>query len=212
MKRSVWSNLGSVALALLLSVIIWFVARYEQNPFVNRALPGVPITILNQPPDTVLYEPIDKQAALTIRAPEGEIDEAAVEMFFVSMDLADVVAGSPATVRVVAISEDDRYRVEEVSPVQQVVHLERLRTITSSVQMSVGGEPSVGYAAGSPTISPTVVLVRGAEPLVRQLGQVVGDLSLENARQSIAEDVVLEAVDAEGNPLPGLAILPPTPT
>jgi YbbR domain-containing protein len=209
-RRRLWSGMGSMALALLLALIVWFVARYEQDPFVNRELAGVPIAILNQPSDTMFFEPIERQATLTIRAPEDQIDEATAEMFFVTMDLTDVKPGSSVPVRVVAISEDDRFRIEAVTPPQQAVRLEEVRTVSATIQITIVGEPSVGYEAGSATISPTTVLVEGAEPLLEQLDRVVGETSLKEARQSVAEDVALQALDANGDPIPGLGVIPPT--
>jgi YbbR domain-containing protein len=209
-RSSLWTNLGSALLALVLALIIWFVARYEQNPFVNREISGVPIALLNQPADTVLFEPIERQVTLTVRAPEELVPEAQPDMFFVSMDLEGIEPGSATSVPLIAISEDDRFRVESVVPAQETVRLERVRDVTATVNLSIDGEPSVGYEAGPLTISPTTVLVRGPEPLVGQLDRLEGSISLTDARQSVSEDVSLQAMDAEGNPISGLTILPPT--
>jgi YbbR domain-containing protein len=209
-RRRLWSGLGSLILALLLALIVWFVARYEQNPFVNRELAGVPIAILNQPQNAVFFEPVETQATLTIRAPEDQIGEATAEMFFVTMDLTDVVPGSSVPVRVVAISEDDRFRVEAVAPARQDVRLEQVIAVSATIHITITGEPSIGYEAGSASISPTTVFVEGAEPLLEQLDRVVGETSLKEARQSVAEQVALHALDTDGDPIPGLSVSPPT--
>ncbi len=54
--RHLRSNVGTVILSLLLGFVIWIAATLQDDPFESREYPAVPITVINQPGDTVLVD------------------------------------------------------------------------------------------------------------------------------------------------------------
>ena len=96
--RRLLRNLGSFILALLLAVAVWIAATLQSDPFTEREIPNVPITLLNQPADTVFIEPISERVTVTARAPEGVLVDLKVSDFEATMDLSGVQSGEPRLV------------------------------------------------------------------------------------------------------------------
>ncbi len=94
--RRLVNNLGSVVMALALSFVIWIVATLQADPFDDAQVSNVPITILNQPDNTVFYEPISERVAVRVRAPESVLADLSTSDFEAVMDLAGVETGEPA--------------------------------------------------------------------------------------------------------------------
>ena len=73
--RHFLNNLGSVILALLLAAAVWFAAILQADPFETRVLFPVPVSQVNQPANSIPFEPIAEQVSVEVRAPQSVLQE-----------------------------------------------------------------------------------------------------------------------------------------
>ena len=206
--RHLLDNLGSIILALLLSFTVWIAATLQSDPFVSQVFAPVPLTLLHQPPDTVLFEPVADEVEVDVRAPESVLRDLTVSDFEATMDLAGVVPGEPQPVTVQVTCTNEAVRIQSVKPQEQTVHLEPLGTITLSVTLDVQGEVATGYLAARPEISPDKVTIHGPLPYLRQVVSVTGSLDIQGAKEDIRQQVVVTPRDAKGRLVPGVQWTP----
>ena len=99
-------------------------------------------------------------------------------------------------------------RIISVTPQTFSLSLEKQITRSLAVNLTLTGDPAIGYQVGTPVMNPAEVVITGAESIVTQVDRLQATLDLTDARQNIATSVPLQAVDVNGNSLSGMTILP----
>lgn len=206
--RQVLRNLGSIILALLLAVAIWIAATMQSDPFRVEVIPNVPITLVNQPEDTILFEPIAELADVSVRAPDSVLKELKSSDLEATMDLSGVVPGTPRVVPVQAASNIEAIRIEGWTPTAQPVLLEAVRTITLPVAIDVEGEVATGYQATLPVVAPDEVSIQGPLTLLTEVTIVSGVLDVAGVKDDVIEEVRVRPLDRDGELVPGLQWTP----
>lgn len=206
--RHLRSNVGTVILSLLLGFVIWIAATLQDDPFESREYSAVPITVINQPEDTVLVEPLLERAVVTARAQASVLDDVRVSDFEVVMDLSGVTPGVPVPVSVDAAILNEAVRIVAVEPEQQVVHLESIVTKSEPVAIDVRGQVARGYRSLTAVVTPEEVAVRGAESSVNEVVRVVGSVDVEEAREDLIEQVKVVPLAADGAVVPDVELIP----
>lgn len=206
--RRLVNNLGSVVMALALSFVVWIAATLQADPFDSAQVSNVPITILNQPDNTVFYEPISERVAVRVRAPESVLADLSISDFEAVMDLAGVETGEPAIVPVQVATQVEGVRIESWNPEEQRVHLEEVRTLLWPVAIEAEGEVATGYETTTTVILPNRVQLTGPESLLEQVAAVSGPIDVEGATDDIVEEVVVRPLDDQGRLVPGLQWAP----
>jgi len=206
--RRLVNNLGIIVLALLMAFVVWIVATLQDDPFTDQEIPGVPLTVVNQPQDTVFIDPIAEQVAVTVRAPQSVVAELGQSDFEATMDLAGVETGSPATVPIQVTTQNEAVRILSWEPQNQAVSLEAVRTISLPVEIDVQGRVATGYQALTPVMTPDQVAVTGPESLLAQVTSVGGSVDVGGAREDVSEQVAVRPLDAQGKLVAGLQWTP----
>jgi YbbR domain-containing protein len=206
--RQFLNNLGSVILALLLAFAVWIAATLQDDPFEEQDFPNVPLVLLNQPADTMIFESIVERVTVTVRAPESVLRELKISNFEATMDLSAVQPGNPAPVPIQVACDREAVRIEAWDPLQQPVHLEAVRTMTLPVEIQVQAGVATGYEALRPVVVPGEIAVRGPEPYLLTAVSVSGSMDVEGAKEDITEQVAVAPLDANGELVPGLQWTP----
>lgn len=215
--RSSWSHLGTLLMALLMALLVWFVAVRADNPFEERLLPDFsPVALVNVPPDLILMAPVSgvAQTRLTLRAPRTAWEVFAPDRIRLVADLSGLGPGqweAPIQVQLDP-ALGGAMRVVRLSPETVRVTLEERKTREIPVSLIVQGEPASGYEAGSPILGVRSVLVSGPTSAVDRVSEVQARLSLENARSSFSQMAALIAVDIAGVPIPAVDVTPDSTT
>jgi YbbR domain-containing protein len=157
--RHLRNNLGTALLSLLLAFVIWIWATLEADPFTNKLVANVPVTPLNQPDDTVLYnaDQVSDQVDVDARGPGSVVEKVDSSDFEAVMDLSVLQPGTEEPVTVQVTSTNEALRVLAVDPEKQVVLLEAVKTLTVPVTIEVQGEVAPGYRSLPPVIIPDEV-------------------------------------------------------
>jgi YbbR domain-containing protein len=95
-------------------------------------------------------------------------------------------------------------------PAEITLSLEARVTQAYPIQVVITGEPVLGFQADKPSVVPAEVSVSGPESLMAEVEAVQAVLDIEGSRETLAQDVDLQVVDADGNVITGLTIDPET--
>ncbi len=213
MIRWVAENAGLMLLALIIGVVVWIAAEWEQDPILAGEFEQpIPVQVVNQPPDTHLVEGWQQQVRVRLRAPKSVWDRLKPQDIEAILDLTP--NQSPLDPGTYFIQVQVRLNVEpalllQVEPAFIQVELEAIRERLMPVQVLVRNEPELGYQADTPIVSPDTVRVSGPASLVEQVAQVVTSVSLSGARDAVQEPAaVLTPVDASGRRVSGVTLTP----
>jgi YbbR domain-containing protein len=204
--RQLVSNLGSFILALLLAFTVWIAATLQNDPFSVQAFPNVPITIVNQPDNTIFFNESDfsEITAVTVRAPESVLSELRTSDFVATMDLEGAQSGTPTSVPIEVACSNEAVRIQSWSPSRQDVQLETLGSTTLLITIAVEGQVATGYQSSDPTVTPGFAQVQGPEPLLTKVVSLGGIVDVDGARADVAEKVRVIPMDADGQLVSGL--------
>jgi YbbR domain-containing protein len=206
--RALSDNLGSVILALLLAFIIWITATLQSDAFVNQVVTNVPITLLHQAPDTVLFEPISQGVSVEVRVPESVARDLTESEFRATLDLSAVQPAQSLAVPVQVTTTNGLVRIQGVVPAEETVHLEYLRTVTFPVSLAVQGNVAVGFQASFPKTTPTYVTLRGPQPYLSQVVSVTAAVNIEGAKSDVTVQAPVTPRDAGGKLVSGIQWTP----
>jgi YbbR domain-containing protein len=101
-------------------------------------------------------------------------------------------------------------RIISFTPQAFDLSLEPQVTRSLEINLSLTGNPAIGYQVGNAVLDPTEVIITGAESLVSQIDHIQASLDLTNARQNISISIPLELEDANGRIISGVNVLPDT--
>jgi len=208
MIRRIADTILRAVLALLLAVLVWIVAAQEKDPTqVGPFLTAIPLTRVNQPPDTLVYGQTADSVQVTLRAPESLWKQLTADQIKAEIDLASRPYGhltAPVQVRVA----NRAIEVMRVEPATVDLDFESITEQSVPVRITKTGDPALGYAADTPSATPGQVVARGPASFVARVATVSGSISVQGARQKVEQPVRLNALDKNGAPV-GFVTLSP---
>lgn len=204
------SNLKTFLLACIMAIAVWVSAVTAADPDEVRVFPRtIPLEVLGQDPRLVIVGSLPERVNVTLRAPRSTWEQLTstdgqVRAF---LDLSGLEAGEHnLEVKLQVITQP--VRVISMTPQTLDVNLELLATKVLPIQLSIRGEPAVGYEAGSVHISPPEVTISGSQSRVEQVIDVRSDLSIAGVRQDVQNTLTLRLLDATGLSVNGLTVRP----
>ncbi len=210
--RWILANIRTIALAFVLSVVVWISAVTASDPDVEKTYPvAIPIEVIGQDPGLVPMGEMDELVSLTLKAPQSVFDQLveSPEMIRVYADLSGLGAGTHDVPLQIQI-EPRPVRVVEGNPATLQLVLEPLTTRIMEVSLDLAGEPGVGFQLGDPLVVPSEVVISGPKSQVDQIDEVRTQVSVSNARQSVDADYPLIAVNNRNQPVTGVNLNPVT--
>jgi len=209
LSRLGW-NVRSFLWALVLGLSVWVAAVTAADPDEVRLYPNdVSLELVGQDPSLVITSDIPKDVQLTLRAPRSVWEQltARPESVRTVLDLSGVGAGEHRMNLQVQIDARP-VRVVTVIPSSVLLTMEPLVSRTLPVQSTLSGQPALGYQAGDLTLEPREVVVAGPESLVSQVARVRVLVNLSGSRESVEQDIPVEALDLNNARVTGITIQP----
>lgn len=210
--RTLGKNLRTLLWAFILALAVWVAAVTAADPDEVRALPSpVTVEVVGQDPGLVISSDYPKQVEVTLRAPTSVWERISGDPASVRavLDLSGLSSGQHSVGIQVQVSERPA-RLVSVTPATVNLALEPLATRKLTINLSLAGQPAVGYQAGDPSLSPLQVVVAGAESQVQQAVKAAVTLSLDGVREDVRKSLTVQVLDADGRPLDGLSVSPQT--
>jgi YbbR domain-containing protein len=213
MFRWLTANFRTFLLAFALAVAVWVTAVTVANPDETQVYPHpIPIEYIGQDPGLILTGTTNpQQVEVTLRAPQSVwqsllSNDTLVRAF---VDLSGLGSGTH-TVNVQVQIASRPLRIISFTPQAFDLSLEPQVTRSLEINLSLTGNPAIGYQVGNAVLDPTEVIITGAESLVSQIDHIQASLDLTNARQNISISIPLELEDANGRIISGVNVLPDT--
>jgi YbbR domain-containing protein len=205
-------NLRTLLLAFILAIAVWISAVTSADPDETREFPNpVPVEFIGQDTGLVAIGSMPTSVQLTLRAPHSVWDKLTTEENAVRAvaDLTGLGAGKHTITIHIQIAVRP-VRVISVTPETFDMALEPLITRKIQVELSLIGEPAIGYQAGAPVLNPGEVVISGPESIVTQVQNISTTLDLTGARQSISTSLPITITDADGKTVTGISLHPET--
>ena len=203
-------NLRTLFLALMLALAVWVSAVTASDPDEVREYPRpVAVQIIGQDPGLVIVGSVPAMVTVTLRAPHSVWNQlnANDNQVRAILDLSGLQSGTHE-VKIQTQVTARPVRVVSVSMQSLQVNLEPLATVSLPIQLSLLGEPAVGYAVGAANLEPAQVVLSGPESQIKQAASVQVDLSIAGLRQDVQTSLPVKVMDGTGKTISGLTISP----
>ncbi len=194
-------------LCLLLALGLWFYIANEGFQL-QKVAGGVPLETANLDNGLAVTEDLGT-VQLSVRPQQGLRKSISPDSFEAYVDLEGLGVGA-YELPVKVSSSDTEIQVLEINPSKVKVTLDRKVTKAFSVTAKVEGQVGTGYLVGDSKISPTEVVVSGAEGLVGSIATVVADVKLVGDLSEIRKTVELKAISTAGQVIKNVTIEPKT--
>lgn len=203
------SNLSTFLLALILALAVWISAVTAANPDEVRAPIKVPLEIIGQDPALIVTSALPANIEVTLRAPRSVWEQLTVQEKPVRaiVDLSNLSSGEHQIDIRVQISVRPT-QIVLTDPTSIVVTLERLASLTLPIDLSLQGEPAIGFQAGTPRMDAQTVVVSGPESLLNKAERARVLVNFGGARESIDQAIPIKILDGQNATLNGLTITP----
>nr|MCU0493986.1 CdaR family protein [Chloroflexaceae bacterium] len=216
------ATLLRIALALGLSFALWAFVSFSENPEEQLQYPSVPIETRNVPSDLVIVDrnglpsSVTQVVSVTVetdRLTRESLRQVDVRAF---VDLSGSQAGERfVPVYVEATRPNISLNFPRIDPANIPVRLERLITETAPITLTVQGNVPFSFALGAPEIqvnnAPVAqAQVRGPENRVERVVQARAVADVDGRSASYSGPLPLEAVDANGQVVEGVVLVPST--
>ncbi|MGQ9676608.1 MAG: CdaR family protein [Chloroflexota bacterium] len=199
-------NLYWIAFSLALSTILWMVISGQQNPYREDVINNVVVEVQNLPPDLVVRGN-RPTVSVTVSAPQDMWRQLEAGSVHAQVDASKVSAGRQ-TLPVKVQAADWRVKIERWQPSSLEIEFETAAKKSVPVRVNVLGEAPFGYVSRPATVSPQQVTVAGPESLVTSVAKVQVDVKLLEAKSTINEQLVPTPVDANGDEVKGVSVVP----
>ncbi len=206
--RSLLGHIGNLLLAIVLAVLVWVVAERQANPSSEKSVRDpIPITIQNLPAGMITYDASATQVQVTVSTPDIVWNQINPDQVTAWIDLSGQVSGTldlPVNVSV----PNRAAPVVKVEPAFVRLKMEPLAEAQLPVSINVSGEPALGFAARPIETTPATVTVRGPASFVKKLAVASGQLSIQDARNTITQTIPLAPHDRDGLTVPNVTLNP----
>lgn len=197
-------NLPGKILALIAAIIMWGYVMNEENPAVNATY-TVPINVVNAPEGYNLDMNV-KEVGLKVRAPRSLVAAVHDSDFKAVIDLSGNTEGEYDE-RIKAMVPQG-FELLEMSNESVRVSMESLIAHGVPVDIVVNGRPADDMTVGTVKPAQDYVNVYGPRHLVESIVKAAGRIKLSDNTADFTMRVKLVAVDAAGNMVNTLAVMP----
>jgi YbbR domain-containing protein len=196
-------------LALVLAVAVWISSVTAADPDEVRSPIAAPLEIVGQDPSLVVTSEIPAFIEVTLRAPRSVWEQLTAQESPVRaiLDLTNLSPGEHEKEIRIQISVRPTQIVLS-NPASVSVTLERLASRTLPLDLSLRGEPAVGYQAGDPILDATSVILSGPESIVEKAERARVLVNFSGARESIDQAIPVQILDAQNSLVDGLSVIP----
>lgn len=208
--RRAWRMVPAFVTAFLLALAVWVSAVTANDPNEEAIYPRpVSISVVGKDPNLILSPEDLSPVTLTLRAPRSLWNALTSEPEAVRA-VVDLTGLGPGTYAVpVQVQVGLRpVRVISYSPKTVTLTLERLESREMPIRLVVNGTPAGGFSAEAPVLNRERVVVSGPESRVSKVAEVQAVLDISGASESLTRTLPLQALDASGNPVSGLTLVP----
>lgn len=199
-------------LALMLSLALWTFVSFTQNPTEDRVV-DVPVDVVEPQEGLVVVDggsglPLQPRitANVQVAVPRSDVNDVRVENFSATADLSQLDVGDH-TVEI-AIDPPRGARVRRYTPTTLSVRIVPEASRTLPVAVVTRNRPAFLFEAHDVRAALTEATATGPQQLLERVARIIVPVDLEGRTATFSDNYELQAVDAEGTPIPGVEISP----
>ncbi|MHB0857756.1 MAG: CdaR family protein [Anaerolineae bacterium] len=203
-------NLGLAILALILSLVVWVSATYQNDPPRQGIFAEpIPIELANMPEGLTLTKEPERLVRVRIRAFSSSWAGLTASNFRATADLSGLEPGVHS-VPVEVTCSDRTVSLVGAQPETIFVSLEKSvqKPMTITVRLVDQDELPLGYAVNLVDVDEQTITVAGPESAVARVTEVVASVALAGERNDVERVVEPRALDSEGNVVAGVTVRP----
>jgi len=210
MIRWLATNLRTFMWAFIMALAVWVAAVATADPDEVRSYPDpIPVEVIGQDPGLIITGEVPEQIELSLRAPGSIWERLLTEENEIRaiLDLSGFSSGVH-TLEIQIQIPIRPVRIESATPRTATVTLEPLATQTFPIDLSITGEPAIGYQAGDPTLKPNEIVISGPQSQVERVTQVQAPINIADVRESIDQSVSVQPLDENNQIISGIVLNP----
>jgi diadenylate cyclase len=207
---SAMSNVGLLALAVLMALATWMFVIQQTNPITDRRIDNVPLLVEGPADGIRLMNELPETVTIVAKTSDRLLSSLTPDSFQATLDMRSLAPG----LHRLDVNVDTEVRpaqIVSIDPSPVDVQLAAIVSRTVPVQAIVLGEESMSPAvelAGPPRVDPAEVVVTGAESDVSRVARVQADILLSSASAPLQRVRAVMPVDDSGDPVGGLTVQP----
>lgn len=169
-KMSLFSNMGKKLLAVVIALLLWFVANIESD--IDKTV-KVNVNYVNLPGSLIVVNNPPKKVNIRIQGPRSRLTSVSPKDIFLTIDLSHVSEGvSTFEIRTDNIKPPRGLEVTSISPAEIEVDVDKTETKTVKV-IPIIEEPEIGFEIiGEPKVKPNKVKISGPKSIVERIDYV----------------------------------------
>jgi YbbR domain-containing protein len=202
MKKKLTNNIGLKILSVFLAALLWLVIMNVDDPVKSRTFSNVPVSILNENvikvPDKV-YEIMEGESvSFRVLGKRSIVDKLTSYDFNVTADFSKLLSGGNSVLIDISSKKED-LTITDLSPKAISLRQEEISMEDFKVNVVVKGEVTEGYYVGEKTTSPLIVRVDGPKGRIDKIKEVVVEVDVTGASQSMNRLAIPKALDEDGH-------------
>jgi len=195
-------------LSVVFAVLLWFYVITEQNPVVPKDI-TIPVGIINM--DTlsknnlVMIDATDSfSVTLKLKGKKEILDTVNRNSLNAYADLNNYKTEGENTIPVIINGLPDGITVTSRSEHSINVRLDKKLVVQKTIFANITGNPMGGLANLSPILSPTEVVLTGAESFVTRVESVRVDIDIAGVDANVSKRLPVRLLDVEGKDVAGV--------
>lgn len=207
MKKKLTANLGLKILAVLFSVVIWFIVININDPVDKVVFRKIPVEILNEDAVTSqgkVYEILDGTNVIdvTVWAKRSVLDTLSADNIIATADMQEINL-MDTMVRIKLSTNKYNEKLDNITSSTEnlLVSIEDMKREQFVIEANTIGEPAEGYVLGNISTEQNLISLTGPESVVSQVDRVAVPVNVSGLSQDIRTDATIKLYDADGNPV-----------
>jgi len=195
LKKDIVFKVAAVCLALLL----WFYVTNLQNPVIEKTI-SVPVNYIGLKEGLVMSQRVPN-VEVKVRGPNSSVSLLSAKDIKVTIDLTEVKIGeSDIPVDQVTVPKG----IEVISTKPQSIHIfvDAIKEKQLPVTVEYINSVAQGYSSYEPVITPSLVVVRGANQILAGLETAKVTVDLNNAASNLVLSLPVQILGKDKNPVP----------
>ena len=205
MKKKLTANLGLKILAVLISVIIWFIVVNINDPVDKTVFRNIPVEILNADVITnegKVYEVLDGSDTIdvTVLAKRSILDTLGKDNIIATADMQELnFMDTMVRIKLSTNKYNDKLESIKSSSESLKVNIEDLKKQQFVIASMTTGEPAEGYILGNIGSDQNLISVSGPESIISMIDSAAVLVDVTGLSQDVRTDASVRLYDAEGN-------------
>ncbi len=204
MKNRILDHFGLKVLSLIIAIVIWVIVANVDDYTTTKQISGIEIEFINGDAITEknkVYEvPEGTTIDIVVKGQRSIVEKLTNEDFKAVADLSKMSITNAVAVNVSAVSSriDKELTISYTNNAVNIAVEDKLQK-QLPITVRTSSEVADGYAIRNKTASPNLITVEGAESVVNTIEEVVVDVDVSGASESLSAYAAPIFLDKTGN-------------